>query len=435
MKRISILGWLCLGLQCLLLSTVPGRAQFFEDKGKKEAKELFENGKKEDADRVKQVRDLCEAAQLAPKEKRFAEACNNYRTRLTQEDAANLAAAVKAYQARDMDRAETLAKQVSNFDPGVFAQAKSVLEEVRSEKFTSTAVADIKAAWEKGDFDTVQSLAQTMTTPAARNAAALYLKDVKMYKDYIAAADKAQNDNPQEALDQLGHAKMLNPSGPVNIDARIKEIQNAQAAKANAKYFPGKIGGKKDSTAASQTASTAPGATPAAGADKGQTDAAPEDDQKKLNGLLTDARAADKKGNTAQALTDYGEVLKLQPGNQEAQTATTRLEQAIKTDPGAALSELKGAIRSFYEAQFEEARRALMDYLESPQTAQNPGVADFYLGATLIQRNILRTPSGQWKGASDDAINAFKAARKANYNPVRAYVSPVVLKIWDATAQ
>jgi hypothetical protein len=75
-----------------------------------------------------------------------------------------------------------------------------------------------------------------------------------------------------------------------------------------------------------------------------------------------------------------------------------------------------------------------MDYLESPQTAQNPGVADFYLGATLIERSILRTPRAQWHGPSPEALAAFKAARKANYSPVRAYVSPALLKIWDSTA-
>ena len=413
-----------LGLLCLILSALPVRAQLFEDKSKKEAKELFEKGKKEDAERVKQVQDLCQASQLAPKEKKFAEACSTYRTKLTQEDAANLAAAAKAYQARDMDKAETLAKQVSNYDPGVFAQAKSVLEEVRSEKSTSTAVADIKTAWEKGDFDTVMSISQTMTTPAAKNAAALYVKDVTMYKGYIAAADKAEADNPQEALSQLGYAKMLNANGPVNIAARITEIQNAVAAKNNAKYFPGKSGGK----------TTTAGAVTPAGADKGPAAAGGDDDAKKLNSMLMEARTADKAGNAAQALNTYAEVLKLQPGNSEAQTATARLQQAMKSDPTAALSELKGAIRSFYEAQFEEARRALMDYLESPETAQNPGAANFYLGATLIQRAILRTPAGQWKGPSEDALNAFKSARKANYNPVRTYVSPALLKVWDSTA-
>jgi hypothetical protein len=76
-----------------------------------------------------------------------------------------------------------------------------------------------------------------------------------------------------------------------------------------------------------------------------------------------------------------------------------------------------------------------MDYLESPQTALNPGAADFYLGATLIERSLLRTPQTQWKGPSQDAISAFKQARKANYNPVRTYVSPILLKVWDSTGQ
>jgi len=424
MKRMRILG-----LLSLLLAALPVHGQFFEDKSKKEAKELFEQGKKEDADRVKQVQDLCQASQLAPKDKKFSEACNTYRSKLTQEDDEALASALKAYQAHDLEKAEALAKQVSNYDPRIYGQAKSVLEVVHNEKSTATAVADIKAAWEKGDFDTILTLSQTMTTPAARNAAALYVKDVKMYKDYIAAADKAQNDNPQEALEQLGYAKMLNPNGPVNINARITEIQNAVAAKNNAKYFPGKSGGKT-TTSSAQTA-----AANAAGGDRTQAAVATDDPAKKINSLLMDARTADKAGNAAQALNSYAEVLKLQPGNTEAQTATTRLEQAMKSDPAAAMSELKGAIRSYYEAQFEEARRALMDYLESPQTAQNPGVADFYLGATLIQRSILHTPSGQWKGPSEDAINAFKAARKANYNPVRAYVSPALLKIWDSLPQ
>ena len=34
-----------------------------------------------------------------------------------------------------------------------------------------------------------------------------------------------------------------------------------------------------------------------------------------------------------------------------------------------------------------------MNYLESPQTARNPGVADFYLGATLIERSMLANPA------------------------------------------
>jgi hypothetical protein len=47
---------------------------------------------------------------------------------------------------------------------------------------------------------------------------------------------------------------------------------------------------------------------------------------------------------------------------------------------------------------------------------------------------MLQTPRAQWAGPSKDALLAFEQARKANYNPVRAYVSPTLLKIWDSTA-
>jgi hypothetical protein len=151
--------------------------------------------------------------------------------------------------------------------------------------------------------------------------------------------------------------------------------------------------------------------------------------------LLGDARDAEKQGNQQDALSDYAMVLKLQPGNQDAQTSTDRIQQAIQNDPAAAKKELASAIRYFYHSQFDDARRTLMNYLESPQTAKNPGVADFYLGATLIERSMLQNPRAKWPGPSPDALSAFQAARKANYNPVRTYVSPALLKIWDSTGQ
>jgi tetratricopeptide (TPR) repeat protein len=151
--------------------------------------------------------------------------------------------------------------------------------------------------------------------------------------------------------------------------------------------------------------------------------------------LLADARNAEKQGKQQDALSDYAMVLKLQPGNPEAQSSTGRIEQAIQNDPAAARNELKSAIRYFYQSQFDDAHRALLNYLESPQTGRNPGVADFYLGAALIERAMLQTPRAQWQGPSPEALSAFKEARKAHYSPVRAYVSPALLKIWDASGK
>jgi len=51
----------------------------------------------------------------------------------------------------------------------------------------------------------------------------------------------------------------------------------------------------------------------------------------------------------------------------------------------------------------------------------------------LLEQSILETPRSKWQGVSADAQSAFKEARKANYSPARAYVSPVLLKAWDST--
>ena len=156
---------------------------------------------------------------------------------------------------------------------------------------------------------------------------------------------------------------------------------------------------------------------------------------KRVSKLLGDAQNSEKQGNQQDALNDYAMVLKLQPGNHDAQDNTNRIEQLIKNDPAAARNELTSAIRYFYRSRFDDAQRALRDYLKSPKTAQSPGVAYFYLGAALLEQSMLETPHSSWQGPSADAQAAFNEARKANYNPVRAYVSPPLLKIWDSTGQ
>jgi tetratricopeptide (TPR) repeat protein len=402
----------------LILSAVPLHAQLFEDKPKKQAKELYEKATQEGSDHALQVKDSCQAAQLQPKEKKYSDACNSYRATMIHDDETALQSALLAYQSHDLEKAEILASKVSNTDAKLFSQAKNLLETAKSEKSSAMGVAEVKAAWERGDFNAVIQLAPTMTNPAAKATADLYVKDVKLYNEYIEAANKAQSDNPQQAINTLGYAYALNAHGPVDVKARIAELQNALAAKSNDKYFKGKDANPKPVTG-TQAGTTAPNADTAA----------------KVNKFLADARSAEKQGNSTVALSSYAEVLKLQPDNKEAQTQVAKLEQAIKTDPTAATNELRSAIRSFYQGQFDDARTALMDYLESPQTALNPGAADFYLGATLIERSLLRTPQTQWKGPSQDAISAFKQARKANYNPVRTYVSPILLKVWDSTGQ
>lgn len=373
-----------------------------EEKPKQQAKELAEKAKGEGNDRAKQVQDFCAAAQLDPKEKRYADLCSSYRTGLIQDDTATLASAIAAYKSNDLNRSESQAKLVSSYDQKLSGQARLVLDLVRNQRLLN----QVQANWKTGDLDSIPQLAQSMTNADAKATAAIYVNNVNAYKGYINQAQSLAQSNPEEAIRQLTLAKTLNPNGPGNPTGMIADLQKAiQAKKTPPPPMPTT---KTQPNSAAETA-------------------------KKVTKLLSDARDAEKQGKQQDALGDYAAVLKLQPSNAEAQASTNRIQLAIQNDPAAAKSELKTAIRYFYNSQFDDARRTLLSYLESPQTAKDPGVADFYLGATLIERSMLITPRDQWKGPSPEAISAFQEARKANYQPIRDYVSPALLKIWDST--
>jgi hypothetical protein len=387
-----------------MLCGVSVQAQDYGGNLKQQAKDLAEKAKGEGGDRAKQVQDYCAAAQLDPSNKRYAEMCSSYRSGLINDDSAYLASAIALYKSHDLDRAESTAKLVSGFDPKLSGQARFLLELIKNEKLLS----QVKAAWAKGDLNAVTTLAQAMTNADSKASASIYVNNVNLYNGYLDQAQKQEKSNPQEAIKQLGLAASLNPNGPGDPAGRIAELQKAMQTKSAPPPSPVVTKPVGDSTA---------------------------ELAKKVSKLLSDARDAEKQGKLPDALNDYAMVLKLQPGNQDAQSNTARIEQAIKNDPAAARNELVSAIRYFYLSQFDDAQRSLLDYLESPQTAKNPGVADFYLGATLLEQSILTTPREQWKGPSPEAISAFRKARAENYNPARAYVSPALLKVWDSTGQ
>jgi hypothetical protein len=389
---------------CFVLLAMAMPAAHADEKPKQQAKELAEKAKGEGSDRAKQVQDFCAAAQLDQKEKKYADLCSSYRSGLTQDDTATLASAIAAYKSHDLDRAEAQAKLVSGYDQKLSGQAKFVLDLIRNQRLLNQVQAD----WKTGDLDAILTLSQSITNADAKAAAAIYVSNVNAYKGYMSQAQSQAQSNPEEAIRLLNMAKTLNSNGPGNPAGMIAELQKAMQAR-----------------------NTPP---PPTQAPKTPVNSA-ADTAKKVGKLLSDAREAEKQGKQQDALTGYAAALKLQPGNAEAQASTDRIQLAIKNDPAAARSELKSAIHYFYASQFDDARRALLSYLESPQTARDPGAADFYLGATLIERSILQTPRTQWKGPSPEALSAFQEARKANYQPLRDYVSPAILKIWDSTNQ
>jgi len=108
----------------LILSAVPLHAQLFEDKPKKQAKELYEKATQEGSDHALQVKDSCQAAQLQPKEKKYSDACNSYRATMIHDDETALQSALLAYQSHDLEKAEILASKVSNTDAKLFSRGE-----------------------------------------------------------------------------------------------------------------------------------------------------------------------------------------------------------------------------------------------------------------------------------------------------------------------
>jgi hypothetical protein len=383
---------------------VPAQAQ--NEKPKQEAKDLVDRAKTEDNDRAKQVQDYCQAAQMEPKNKKYVDTCNSYRAGLNNDDTAWLASAISAYKNHDLDKAESFAKLVTSYDQKLSGQAKFLLDRIRNEKL----LVQVKAAWDKGDFNSVVSLEQSMTNADLKASASVYVNNVALYNGYINQARSLEGSNPQGAIRQLQLAQSLNPNGPGNPAEMIAALQKPVQPKATPQAL--------------NPASVARTATATAG-----------DNAKNMAKLSGDARNAEKQGDLLEALKDYGLVLKLDPANTDAQNNIARIGQAIRSDPDAVRNELKSAIRSFYNSQFDDAQTALKDYLKSPQTAESPGVAYFYLGAAIVEQAMLETPRAKWQGPSPDAQTAFQQARKAKYIPVRQYVSPSLLKVWDATGQ
>ena len=212
---------------CLILSAAPAPALHAEDNPKKQAKDLAEKAKGEGSDRAKQVQDLCAAAQLDPKEKKYADTCNSYRSGLVEDDTAALVIALSAYKSHDLDRAESQARLVTNYDAKLSGQARFLLDRIKNEKL----LRQVQAAWTRGDFQAVNTLAQGITNSDIKAAANAYVNNVNLYKGYIDQAQKVEQSNPQEAIKQLTLAKELNPNGPDNPAGMIADLQRAMQAK------------------------------------------------------------------------------------------------------------------------------------------------------------------------------------------------------------
>jgi hypothetical protein len=97
---------------CLILAGTLALPLIAQEKPRQEAKDLAEKAEREGNDRAMQVQDICAAAKLEPKNKKYQDTCNSYRSGLLQDDTAEMAIAIAAYRNHDLNSAETQAKLV-----------------------------------------------------------------------------------------------------------------------------------------------------------------------------------------------------------------------------------------------------------------------------------------------------------------------------------
>jgi len=123
----------------LLLSLI-GRARAGAGfrKAKTRGKDLADKARGEGSDRAKQVQDYCAAAQLEPKDKKYADTCNSYRSGLINDDTAWLASSIALYKSHDLDKAESMASKVSSYDPKLSGQARFLLDLIKNERLSAS---------------------------------------------------------------------------------------------------------------------------------------------------------------------------------------------------------------------------------------------------------------------------------------------------------
>jgi len=163
------------------------------------------------ADRAKQVQ-IIAPPRSCSQGKEVCRCVQQLPRRLDQRRQAWLASAIALYKSHDLDKAESTAKLVTSYDQKLSGQARFLLDLIKNERLLN----QVKAAWAKGDFNTVLSSAQAITSADSKAAATVFVNNVAQYNGYIDQAEKLAQTNPQGAIAQLTLAQNLNPNGPGN---------------------------------------------------------------------------------------------------------------------------------------------------------------------------------------------------------------------------
>ena len=265
-------------------------------------------------------------------------------------------------------------------------------------------------AWNSGDFNSAKADLGTVTGSHQSEAQAI-LGKIRNYENamqqgngFMAAKDY------NAAKNSFADAMRINPSGPGNpADMMAKAAVAASAPVPN-------------TNPAANTTATAKPPQP-----KPQVD---------VNAYLESARKLIAKNQFAKARTYVEEVLRQERGNREATDLLTQINANDTTvaQAGGADKTLSGIIQSFYQDtsvnNFSDTEDQLKFYLFSKGKSGKAGLANFYLGASMLSRFYLS--GGIDQNLKRDALSKFKAAKAIDgFNAPDKFVSPKIMKAFQ----
>lgn len=379
----------------------------------------------ESGDLQSQAAYLCQAAALdAKKYRKKCDRAKDDAARALAQFQADLAMGRTELQRKDYPGALRDLGKIT-FGPNK-AEAQELMQQARIGINGGIAVdpanlAAFKAAREayfRGDFDTAESQAKHIQSPALKNAANQLLTNIGIYRDNMKQADAmAHNGDLKGAEEKYQFAAVIRQNGPGHPVQRLQEVQAAEARAATAKQQP-------QAATQVQTATQAKTAHPLPKVN----------DVGKIKNSLNTARRQETQGNLKPALQAYNAALAVDARQAEAVAGKKRVLGEVQEDPTAMKDRLTEGFADFYASHFSRADDALGEYLQNGGK-HYAGAAHFYLGASLLMQALLSSPKNQLQVDSlrQKARDQFAFARQLHYKPIKSAVSPKVLAQWTQT--
>jgi tetratricopeptide (TPR) repeat protein len=208
--------------------------------------------------------------------------------------------------------------------------------------------------------------------------------------------------NPSDKLRQIASQLATAPESPISQKQDTSAVKIAPVAKQQNEKNKGKVAAKSAS-----------------------------DIPKKITDFLVKAHDDEKKKNTSAAISDYEEVIALDPQQQEALAEKQRLTEAVQKDRNALEDTLIRGVRSYSQSHFEEARESLSHYLD--EGGVRKGAAYFYLGAAFMAKALLLDAQNKtgYDNMQRNALRNFHLAKQEHFKPLEKYVSPKILAVWN----